>query len=293
MALPSSSSADATARYYDRNTRLFLKSQKSADADTIHRALYAPGVEDRHQALLYSNKLILRELLRLKPQSVLDLGCGLGATLAYLRSEYPDCRYRGITVSPVQRDLARAAELPVDLWDYHESAWFADHGKFDLVYAIESLQHASDLGKVLDNLAASCVQGGRCIVVDDFLRDSPVPRDIPVPPKHLKTVDRFKRRWHAHGYRSRGEFIRMWSDRGFNLEAEQDLSAYQRSRPWLNRILSSIYAPLDRMPAIPAYAENLLGGNALLRLQDLGLSGYYFLVFANSGLAEKGTVKSA
>jgi len=277
MASPSSDQTQATARYYDRNTLSFLKNQKAHTADTIHRALYAPGVKDRHQALEYSHTLILKELLRLQSRKVLDLGCGVGATLRYLRSAHPDCLYQGITVSTLQKDLACQDSLPVDLWDYHKPQWFTEHRGFDAIYAIESLQHATDLKQVVDNIASSCVRNSRFIVIDDFLRDLPFPAEK----EHI--LRRFRGRWHAQGFGRLDDFIRILGDRGFSLEYAQDLSAYQRSRPWLNHVLYQLYTPLDVLRTIPAYGENLLGGNALLRLQDLSLSAYYFLVFTYSG----------
>jgi len=263
-----------TATYYDKNTGRFIGKHKPGNTGTIHRALYAPGVENREQALHYCHTLILKELQSVTARRVLDLGCGVGATLQYLSGRYPDAEYRGITISPVQKAIAAAQQLPVDQGDYHEPGWFKTQPPFDFVYAVESLQHASNLPAVIDNIAVACRDGGYFLVIDDFQADSPVPRGSG------KIINRYTKHWHADGYRRRNDFIRTMESKGFHLDHGKDLSAYQRSRPFFNLAFYWLLSPLQLLNPVPSYAQNLLGGNALLRLQDLGLSGYHLLVFS-------------
>ncbi len=265
-------SAD-TAAYYDKNTALFIRTQKALAADTIHRALYAPGVRNRQQALQYCHTLILEEMGREDTRRVLDLGCGVGATIRFLRARRPDVEYRGLTVSAVQRNIAAQEGLPVELGDYHQEEWFREQRPFDLVYAVESLQHARDLDTVLANVAHACPTAGRLLVIDDFQSD------VALSGRYQRLQDRFRRGWHAHGYRRRDEFIRAAEAAGFGLQRDQDLSAYMRSRRIFNLFLYLLLSPLGQLKKTPAFAENLLGGNALLRLQDLGLSTYRLMVF--------------
>ncbi len=262
-----------TAAYYDKNTAVFIRTQKAQAADTIHRALYAPGVKNRQEALQYCHRLILEEMEGEKPRRVLDLGCGVGATIRFLREQHPEVEYLGLTVSAVQRDLAAREGLPVELGDYHMKEWFDDRHPFDLVYAVESLQHANDLETVIANLSRACLPAARVLVIDDFQSDGEIPG------RYRKLLDRFRQGWHAHGYRPRADFIRVMESAGFCLRRELDLSAYMRSNRAFNLILYALLSPLRLLRKPPAYAENLSGGNALLRLQDLGLSTYRLLVF--------------
>jgi cyclopropane fatty-acyl-phospholipid synthase-like methyltransferase len=210
---------------------------------------------------------------RIDTRTILDLGCGVGATMRYLQARNHGCSYRGITISSVQADMATAQGLPVELWDYHQSAWFEVQTPFDLVYAIESLQHASDLEAAVRNVRSACAEKGRFLVIDDFQSD------LPFPPGREKILKRYVKHWHAHGYRRRDDFIRLMESNGFRLEYGKDLSAYQRTKPLFNLAVYGLLSPLQLLDPVPSYAQNLLGGNALLRLQDLGLSGYHLLVF--------------
>jgi len=262
-----------TAAYYDKNTAVFIRTQKAQAVDTIHRALYAPGVKNRQEALQYCHRLILEEMEGETARRVLDLGCGVGATIRFLREQHPDADFRGLTVSSVQRDIAAREGLPVELGDYHQKEWFDSQSPFDLVYAVESLQHANDLEAVVSNVSRICPPAARVLVIDDFQSDRPIPE------RYRKLLDRFRQGWHAHGYRPRPDFIRVMEAAGFRLRRELDLSAYMRSNRAFNFILYALLSPLNLLRKPPAYAENLLGGNALLRLQDLGLSTYRLLVF--------------
>ncbi len=103
-------------RYYDRNTSAFVAFGQGGDVGAIHRAAWGPGVVDRRQAFRYAEDQIA-EVVRRLPSSVegrhvVDLGCGVGASLCYLAEQLP-IRGTGITLSSTQAALGqrRIAEL--------------------------------------------------------------------------------------------------------------------------------------------------------------------------------------
>src|SRR5207244_1771625 len=116
----------------------------------IHRAVWGPGVRDRRQAFHYVDDQIA-ELIRSLPRTgdpphVVDLGCGVGASLCYL-AERLSVRGTGITLSPIQAELAarrvREAGLSNRIaciqGDYGDLPAI---GPADLAMAIESFVHA-------------------------------------------------------------------------------------------------------------------------------------------------------
>src|SRR5262245_39041824 len=93
--------------YYDRNTPAFVALGQGGALGAIHRAVWAPGIRDRRAAFRYVEDRIA-ELIRRLPAStphVVDLGCGIGSSLAYLAATLPILG-TGITLSPVQAGLA-------------------------------------------------------------------------------------------------------------------------------------------------------------------------------------------
>jgi cyclopropane fatty-acyl-phospholipid synthase-like methyltransferase len=93
-------------RYYDANTRLFLRFGASAETATIHRALWLPGITRLSDALSAAHDLILDQARGLGDSpNLLDLGCGVGAALFALLARLPASGI-GLTISPVQARLA-------------------------------------------------------------------------------------------------------------------------------------------------------------------------------------------
>ncbi|MGW4065080.1 methyltransferase domain-containing protein [Amycolatopsis sp. NPDC004747] len=110
--------------------------------------------------------------LGLRPgERLLDAGCGLGAP-AILLAQETGAHVTGITVSGYEvaegnRKIEAAGvgdRVRVELGDY--SALSYPDGSFDAVLAIESLQCAPDLGKVLTELFRVLRPGGRISVAD-------------------------------------------------------------------------------------------------------------------------------
>ena len=97
-------------RYYDRNTSAFVALGQGGSVGAIHRAVWGPGVTRREDAFHFvedQHRRAHRALpLTCRPAAhVVDLGCGVGASLCYLARKLP-ISGTGITLSPVQARLA-------------------------------------------------------------------------------------------------------------------------------------------------------------------------------------------
>ena len=92
-------------RYYDNNTGAFER--RGHGGASLHRTVWGPGVSTREAAAHYVDELILESVPpdATRP-TIVDLGCGLGASLLYLAGRI-DMKGEGITISPLQ--AARAA----------------------------------------------------------------------------------------------------------------------------------------------------------------------------------------
>ncbi len=261
------------ADYYDINTLYFLKSKKSRLAGAIHRRLYPPGITKKAAAEFYSNRLILEVIKEKRAERILDLGCGVGGTIRYLKDRYP-ADYCGITISQVQRNLAIALETEIEVADFQDSGWFEKQKPFDAVLALESLQHNPDHQILARNILKLCKPGTIFIVVDDFLFHAESRF-----PGNMTLIKRFKKHWYAHGYTSTDEFISVYEDEGFILKERQDLSGYMKKTPVRTFLIGlfSVFVLLFslRSPAL----DNIIGGNALKQLQQMSCSGYFKLVF--------------
>lgn len=111
----------------------------------------------------YSNAR--RGIAPLLPQSfssVLDLGCGAGATLNWIGELYRPSRMVGVEIEPAEADRARsngfevhAGPLEVVLPTYRDRL-----GRFDVILALDVLEHLVDPWKALKVVAEFLNPGG-------------------------------------------------------------------------------------------------------------------------------------
>ena len=183
-------------RYYDRHTDDFVAHGQGGTVGALHRAVWAPGVTEAADAFRYVERRIgeaLDELARADhPPMVLDLGCGVGASLCYLAERHP-MRGIGLTVSPVQVAHARRRIDAHDLAD-RLTCLEADFStppdsvpSVELAYAIESFVHAPDPEAFFATCARLIRPGGRLLVCDAFRR--PAASGQAVRPVEAPNVD--------------------------------------------------------------------------------------------------------
>jgi cyclopropane fatty-acyl-phospholipid synthase-like methyltransferase len=108
---------------------------------------------------------------------LLDLGCGLGATLRSFARRLPQARLLGLTCVPWQVEHARALNdaagcgerVRVIEGDYEHT--ILPRSSYDGVYALESSCHAhgADKGALLAEAHGLLRSGGRLVVADGFL----------------------------------------------------------------------------------------------------------------------------
>jgi SAM-dependent methyltransferase len=264
-------------RYYDNNASAFEKLGQGGAS--IHRAVWGPGVTARREAFHYVDELILGGLPPDVPKpAVLDLGCGLGASLIYLAGR-TDMTGEGITISAAQ--AARAAQiiseagaggrvrcregdflaLPEDL-----------AGKADLAFSIEAFIHSPDAGRYFEQAARALRPGGRLVVCDDFLS----PQGSAGGERWL---EEFRTGWHANSLLTVEQAREAAAAAGLTLVRERDLTAYLELRRPRDRWIS-VLVRVGRVfgPSGP-YWQSLVGGNALQWALLNGLLSYRFLEF--------------
>src|SRR5262249_47346787 len=111
-----------------------------------------------------------------EPLHIVDLGCGVGASLCYLASQLP-MRGTGVTLSPIQVEIAAQRIAEADLssrvvcveGDYSNLP--PGVGTADLAYAIESFVHAPSPGAFFDQCHRLVRPGGLLVICDDVRGD--------------------------------------------------------------------------------------------------------------------------
>jgi SAM-dependent methyltransferase len=266
--------SDDVSRYYDENTKPFLRRGQGGAERVIHRAVWGEGVGNRHEAFHFVHELIRRELVALQSSSprVLDLGCGVGATLRYLL-ERCEAEGFGITNSERQVEIARASGKGCFLLGDFCRDPLPD--RIDLAYGIESFVHGRDADAFFANVSAALRSGGRLVLVDDFLAGDEADA----------AVREFARGWHARSLLTPGDADAKAAGAGLVLRSDRDLTSHlelDRPRDWaiaaFVALARGFYPRHARRPKSARF-DSLSGGDALRKCLKRGLVTYRIRVY--------------
>jgi SAM-dependent methyltransferase len=271
---------DRVRRYYDNNAAVFERLGQGGAS--IHRAVWGPGVTTRPEAFHYVDELILDSVPPDLPRpAILDLGCGLGASLVYLAGRI-DMSGEGITISAAQ--AARAAEIIKQagaggrvrcrVGDFlavpEELA-----AKADLVFSIEAFIHSPDAGRYFEQAARALRPGGKLVLCDDFLNSS-TPPDTP---RARRWMEEFRVGWHAGSLLTVEQVREAAAEHGLTLKRELDLTPYLELRRPRDRWISLLVRVGGVLRPKGPYWQSLVGGNALQWALLNGRLSYRFLEF--------------
>ena len=292
---------DSTAigRYYDRHTPAFVRYGQGGGAGAIHRAVWGQGVTTRAQAFRYVDDRIadlLRSLIDASEASngagsaepirggvrahVVDLGCGVGASLCYLAEELP-ISGTGITLSSLQARLGTQRVRDHRLSD-RVTCIEGDYGDLprsvepaDLAYAIESFVHSP----APDRFFAECRRivrlGGLLVICDDVRRSA-------TGGAASRAIDHFCRGWHVNALLHQDDLRRLARAAGFAHESTVDLTSALELGRVRDRAIGVLGSACDWFSISTPRLDYLLGGAALQRCLARGWVGYELSVFRHN-----------
>jgi cyclopropane fatty-acyl-phospholipid synthase-like methyltransferase len=143
---------------------------RSLWGEHLHHGYWIRGDESKEEAQLQLTKH-LADLANVQTGStVLDIGCGFGGSSIYLAQKYKS-RPTGITISPVQVEMARkaatAAQLDVRFLLMDAEALEFEQ-EFDLLWSVESISHYHDHRRFFANAVRFLKPGGVFALTDWF-----------------------------------------------------------------------------------------------------------------------------
>ncbi len=264
--------------YYDRNTPLFLRYGSSSEMQTIHRSLWLKGTSRLKDALATSNNFVLEQARKLdlpKP-AILDLGCGVGATLFHVLGGLNGLGTGvGLTLSAVQVKLAESARKRIRManasfvqGDFHRVPL---KGPFDLIYPIEALIHAQEPRQYLAEVSRLLAPGGRLIILDDFYTTT--------DPYAQLWLDAYKQGWYVPNMQTAEEMTAAARDFGLSLVETRDLTPHLRLRSLPDFIARSLLWAGDKFPKDHPIVPSMLGSMALQQCLKAGWIEYCWKMF--------------
>lgn len=104
----------------------------------------------------------IKSLLPASATRVLEIGCSAGGTLAWLKTLWPAAEFVGIDANPAVLDNLLSIAPRSFIHDLENP--LPDIGKFDLVLALDILEHLRNPDRVLENIVKILEPAGRIIV---------------------------------------------------------------------------------------------------------------------------------
>jgi cyclopropane fatty-acyl-phospholipid synthase-like methyltransferase len=266
-------------RYYDRHTASFVRFGQGSGS--LHRAVWGAGTQTQDDAFHYVDDQIAslaRRFVGTSPDvHVVDLGCGVGASLCYLAKRLP-IRGTGITLSPAQAMMAQQAISAAGLsdrvrcieGDYCDLP--ASLGPAHVAYAIESFVHGPSPQRFFEQSHRLIVPGGVLIVCDDVMKN-------PDAPGAARRIDEFRTGWHINTLLDREALVRMASDAGLDHDGTRDLTPLLDIERARDRVIRLVAAILKRLPLNAERFDYVIGGDALQTCLARGWIGYEINVF--------------
>lgn len=237
---------------------------------SIHRALYVNqlSVDDPTQVI---HHLINDAIVEYVPHatSVLDVGCGVGASLDALGQLRPQLVYRhGVTLSRVQARMAQRIDTSVIVATYHALPY--PDASVDVVIAIESMIHSDQPTLFWSEVARVLRRGGMVYVCDDMVCDDAHP-----------LIRVFTQGWHAPNLQSCDAHVSLAAAYGLTLQTSTNLTNHLRlvvAPLSIMRLATSAYDLVERFPII----TSTIGSMALQHLLADQAVAYTSLVFVRS-----------
>jgi ubiquinone/menaquinone biosynthesis C-methylase UbiE len=140
-------------------------------------AKYSSDCWSREKMLQRMNEVVLDDFNIRPKDKIVDIGCGLGATLRFGAQAYPFTRFTGFTITPwqIEQSNKMIRKLNID----NAKVKYGDYSDIplrknsvDAVYGIESICHAKGFDKKAPLREAFRIlkAGGKFTMVDGFLK---------------------------------------------------------------------------------------------------------------------------
>lgn len=269
--------------YFERTRWDYRHLWRSEKTGAMHFGYYDAHTRGHVQSLWRMTSYLAAFAEISSADRVMDAGCGLGGCAVWL-ARHRGCHVTGVNITPYQvaaaRESARRAGVSGSVEfveaDYTDTG--LPDGAFTIFWALESSVHAGDKSAFLREAHRLLRPGGRLMISEYMLRDSPAITDA-----ERADLQTGCEGWAMHRLLSEAEYRELLAEHGFDKVQVVDIS--RNVAPSLRRLgrlvrlfgpTAPIFQRLGVLGSVPA--KNLRGTAALIRAFDNGTWRYKVLL---------------
>ena len=210
-------------QYYDLSQTHYKHVWDLQRSRSLHYGYWDSSTKNFHEALLNINKILAQKAGITKQHKVLDAGCGIGGSSLWLAKNI-GCNVTGISLSAKQvqtaNNLAYAENLQslaiFEQQDFTATKYEAE--SFDIIWAIESVCHASDKSKFINEAYRLLKKGGRLILADFFKQENLAEKDAAL-------IKQWANGWAIDDFATIKNFTEQLKNAGFHNTHIEDATA--------------------------------------------------------------------
>ena len=257
------------ASFYDESTPLWL----DVWGDHMHHGHYGDdgkAKKNHHTAQvdLMEELIDFAGLDDLKPERILDAGCGVGGASRYLAGRFASfgASLTGLTLSPVQaaEGNKRAEQEGCDhlvTIRAQDIMTFSDDEKFDVIWSMESSEHIGDKQALLDHFYSMLKPGGVLAMITWCHRDTP-----PQLSAHeVSVLDDICKLYHLPPWCSIADYVETGKQSGFINVKSGDWST--AVRPFWAAVIRSAFTWKSVKGLLKAGPQTIMGAYAMRHMQ--------------------------
>ena len=254
------------ASYYNATQIHYERWWDLKNSLSLHYGIWEEGTHSFAEALVNTNKIMMELGQISESDKVLDAGCGVGGTAMYLHNT-KKARVTGITLSEKQLLFATSNakkrnvgdKVAFFLMDFTDTSF--EDNSFDVVWACESVCHASDKLAFMKEAYRILKKGGRLIISDFFLtKDQQIDKN--------SWIKKWSQTWWMSNLVSSSLFSNQLQEQGFQVKKQLDYTKkIQKSAQRM------FYASC--LGALPSEIYNLFRPSVSLFSKNHYKSGYY------------------
>ncbi len=268
-------------KFYNKNTNKFLRFGKNAGTKVIHQPLWGEGVKTLEEALHFSHYLILKHIKEKNAKVVLDLGCGVGASVFYLNKNYKkECDFYGVSISEEQIKIAKDSFNNIKNCHFFAANFEKLPGeipKADIAYAIEAFVHGTDAEAFFEQVAGKLKPGGRLILIDDMLTQKGASGKI--SQTQVRQLQAYRSGWMIGNLYTINQLNNLAENMNLKIIENKNLTSLMHLGRFRDKMIGLMVFLAGRWMDASPYWKNMKGGYSKQALLKTGLLEYQYIVF--------------